>query len=150
MISIQDLKEFALHIQNLIELEKIFLVSREEQLQKFIKEIESNKAFGILVIPASKGEGENQDNYTESSILLIYLLQKVNDKSTDHDSYLNILAALQDKLKLLKTDFINAIDNCDHAQHILLKKLDLKSTHTDPEFNYIGCHGWSFSFRVKN
>ena len=149
MIPIQDLKEFALHIQNLIELEKVFLVSREEQLQKFIKEIESDKAFGVLVIPASKGEGGNPDNYSESNTLLIYLLQKVNDKNTDHDSYLNILAALQDKLELVKTDFINAIDNCDHAQFILLKKLDVKSTHTDPEFNYMGCHGWSFSFRVQ-
>lgn len=148
MIPILDLKEFALHIQNLINLDKVLLVSREEQLQKFIKEMENDKAFGVLVIPASRGEGENQDNYSESNTLLIYLLQKVNDKNTDHDSYLNILAALQDKLRLLKTDFINAIDDCDHTQHALLEKLDLKSTHTDPEFNYMGCHGWSFSFKV--
>jgi len=150
MISIIDLKAFASHIQNLIELEKVYLVSREEQLQKFIKETEQDKAFGVLVIPAGKGEGENQDNYTESSTILIYLLQKTDDKNTDHESYLNILAALQDKLSLLRTDFISSIDDCKHTQHSLLKDLDLKSTHIDPEFNYMGCNGWSFSFRVKN
>lgn len=149
MILITTLQTYADQFKTLLAFDTVFLVAREEQLQKNIKEIEQNKPFGVLVIPASMGSGQNEDNYTELSTLLFYFLEKVDEKNNTHQEYLDILSALQVKLEAFRDTLIHTIDDCSHPLHELGQNLDLKSIHIDPEYNYIGCHGWSISYKVR-
>jgi hypothetical protein len=33
---------------------------------------------------------------------------------------------------------------------MIMRRLDLNKLHTEPEYNYLGCTGWSLSFLLKS
>lgn len=150
MILITTLQTYANAFKTILNFDTVLLVAREEQLQKYIKDIEQGKPFGVMVIPASMGNGQNEDNYTELSTLLFYFLEKVDDKNNTPQEYLDILSALQIKIENLRDTLIESIDDCSHTLYALGNNLDLKSFHIDPEYNYLGCHGWSISYKVRD
>lgn len=149
MILITTFRNYAAEFKALLDFEEIYLVSREEQLKDYVKEIELDKTFGVMIVPSFLGNGQNEDNYTEFSTLLFYFLQKIDKKCTQDES-LDILEALQIKVEAFKTALINSIDDCQDPLHTLGNSLDLKSIHIDPEYNYLSCHGWSMSYKVES
>jgi len=110
-----------------------------------IKEIPAAEFFLAVVIPSSDTKAENIDNIKEVEPWLIYLLEKTDRKSITQANRLTSVAKQQQILRRIK-EFMRS-DIYDGTIPCNIRP-DLNSMHTDPEDNFIGCEGYSLSFKV--
>ena len=148
MINVKTYKNYWQDMVNrLSDLKESVLVANEAQLKEKIDDLDD---FPVLVatIPSADGKATDVDNKKEVTNCLIFILKKVAASDRTDDSYIDdmqlmqqMIEEIEDKMEADKTD-------CDSSWHDLLKHLDVASYHIDPEFNYLGCDGWSLSFRM--
>lgn len=119
------------------------LVTKEDDFAAKIKNInpEDFPAM-IVVIPSADGNSQNVDNYKDKNTSVAYVLTKTDPISTTDDEKLSILETNQQIIEMVKEKMISDASVPGH----MLYRLDLNSLHTDPEYNYMGCNGWSLGF----
>jgi hypothetical protein len=124
---------------------KLLLVRSESELVLDIKEIPAGEFFLAVVIPSTDTRAENIDNVKEVEPWLIYLLEKTDRKAITQANRLTSVANQQQILRRIKefmrTDMGDGTIPCNIRP-------DLNSMHSDPEENFIGCEGYSLSFKV--
>ncbi len=127
------------------DVKKLLLVRSETELVLDIKDIAAGEFFLAVVIPSTDTRAENIDNVKEVEPWLIYLLEKTDRKAVTQANRLTSVAQQQQILRRIK-EFMRA-DMGDGTIPCKIRP-DLNSMHSDPEENFMGCEGYSLSFKV--
>lgn len=148
------IKDFTSYFKNDIknaidEISEVFIVANESQLSDKIKSITKSQIFLVVIVPSADINAESVDDIKKNNSCLLYVLKFYNSKdktSTDFENAMeetqDVLVAIEDKM----TDDVNtaAHGNCPHIMHYF----DPNNMHEDPEYNFLGCNGWSLSFNL--
>ena len=148
MVNIRTYKEYWEDmVTRIAELKESYIVAIETQLQKKISDVVE---FPILVatVPSSNPDSKDEDNTGETNSCLIFILKKVAENDRDDANYIDDMELMQSIMKQIKDNMLTDMVNCEATYHELLSYLDVKSFHQDPEYNYLGCDGWSLSFKM--
>ncbi len=125
------------------------LVSGEAQFGEYIRQ-KSTSDFPLLIalIPSADSIAHDPDNILETATCLIYVMKKVESSDQTADSFLDTMEETQQIMQAIKEKM-----RADRGRHEifshLLERIDLSRMHTDPEYNYLGCNGWSLSFLIS-
>ncbi|MFZ4705402.1 MAG: hypothetical protein ACOYMF_05280 [Bacteroidales bacterium] len=130
-------------------LKSFILIANEPQLADNIRNMDDSE-FPALValIPSADSISRDPDNILETSTCLIYVLKKFEHNDQTPTTFLSVMLETQNIMQAIKLQML--ADRADHAifSH-LLERIDLSRMHTDPEYNYLGCNGWSLSFLIS-
>jgi hypothetical protein len=118
------------------------LVSSEAELKDAIGQV---KVYPLLVVvlPESKGDDHNYDNYAESNSGLFYIVKPLKEnfsKQQRLDVWTTTQKAMQDFKKFIMEQMVEG-DFMD-----MLKDADWGKRDQQPEYNLMGCSGWSLNF----
>lgn len=130
-----------------VPLKDIFLVRTESELLGDIKNLELGSLIMAVLIPSSDTRALNIDNVKEHETWLIYILEKVDPKEVTHVNRIVSVAAQQRYITLIKQLIRSDIYNHTIPCNI---RPDISSMHTDPEHLFMGCDGYSLSFKVES
>lgn len=149
MIPIKQYKTYFGTILSRIETVKhLILVSTEADLGVKIRDLtEDQFPLLVIVVPSADSVSTDPDNTYEVSICLIYLLQYVDVTMMEDTSFIETMDTIQQGISSIKQ--LMADDKGDHhtSPHFL-HGLDLNQMHTDPEYNFFSCIGWSLTFNI--
>lgn len=127
--------------------DKLFLVRSESELSGDIKNLPAGEFFMAVVIPGSDTRAMNIDNVKEHENWLVYALEKRDIKDETHPLRITNTANQQAVItaikNMLRADMESRVIPCNIRP-------DLNSMHTDPEYRYMGCDGYSVSFKVES
>jgi hypothetical protein len=126
---------------------KLMLVRSETELVLDIKNIPAGEFFISVVIPSSDTKSMTIDNVKEVEPWLIYLLEKTDKKSITQETRVTSVALQQQILSKIKTYIRSDIFERTFPCNI---RPDINSMHSDPEDNFVGCEGYSLSFKVES
>lgn len=146
MILLSDLISYLDSIKNRIpSIHQVLLATNEAELADLIKEIENEGIILISIIPSAKNVGADCDNINEESILLFYLVQKLEMRNYTHAEFLNKLGDMQLLMRNFKQILVSdkAHDICPNV----VRYIETQGWNQDPEYNLLGCYGWSLSLR---
>lgn len=152
MVPIQIFESFWLHIAQLTRIDHVLMVSDEAELQNLIKEIADKETILVAVIPSSDSGADGQDNIMESDPCVIFVVEKIDPKEYTYAELLSVRESTQGLMTSVKLQMkAHALDT-DHNDTgtMLTRRLDFSKMHTEPEYNYLGCTGWSLSFLLKS
>lgn len=125
------------------------MVINQTDLRDAFKDLSSNSyPLAAVVMPSSKGDARNEDNYGEISQMLFFVLMPTAQMGK-YNSWLSYMNMMQDAVAQIKQDIRDNIEDCQAPFHDIFDKTDLNSFHTDPERNFMGNDGWSVSFKLK-
>lgn len=149
MILVQRFKEYFDHcVDDIKALKSAHIVATEEGLGQKIKDIGIDQIpFLVAVIPSADPDSRDTDSVKEKNMSVLFVLTKRDPQDKDESSFINDMGHTQDITKLVKTMMKDDKDDCDAKFHDVMKYLDVNSMHQDPEYNYLGCDGWSLSFQ---
>lgn len=123
-------------------------VIKEDHLAGIIKKIKSTDIILTCVIPSADTNALDGDNYGDLNSGLIYILKKA-DRTGDIDSKVwERIDLLQEIMEGVKNKMLFDNANCEDYPN-MMSLLELNSLHTDPEYDFLGCDGWSLSFNFK-
>lgn len=125
---------------------QVAVVSHESDLADRIKSYAESDIILVSIIPSSDSMAPDPDNITEHNQLLVYILKKIDSRSETPNSFINDMEETQDIMTVLKK--LIQEDKSDESCGIF-RFANMSGMHTDPEYNYLGCNGWSVSFKVK-
>jgi hypothetical protein len=119
------------------------LVGNENHL---VKRLSDKKGVQLgITIPSADPETVDEDNVAESNIAWIFVLEKVDPGSMTHAKEIEHYQKMQD----LTTSVKNWLRDQKLAGNEFLENLNLKSVHTDPEYQFGGWNGWSINFNFE-
>ena len=129
-----------------IGIKSVIIVATEPQLANHIREMAAGDFPALIaLVPSADSIAQNSDTILEANQCLIYVLIKIDSTLETRDSFIDKMEESQNILASIKNIML-----ADRAQHEvfnhLLERIDLNRMHTDPEYNYLGCNGWSLSF----
>lgn len=148
MINITQLKQLAEQCVADTALAHAEWVTTESELSRKVPNLKTNH-FPLLVYvtPSFDPEGKDADNMKEVASMLFFVLkngrfqsEKESTQQADMDETLSII-------KDLKQYLINGFPS--NPDCVVPNGVIPHSFHIDPEFNYLGCNGWSMSFQIK-
>ena len=128
-----------------VDATKAILVRDETELAQKIKGIDSGELFLVVVIPSSDTSARDNDNILEKETVIVYCVMKVSHSNQDDADVLDCMEITQDCITALKNCLLEDAENCDSEYHTFIKRIDFNRLHTDPEYNYLGCDGYSLS-----
>lgn len=116
------------------------LVANEKHL---VKRLGDKSGIWIAVtIPSADPASMNEDNVAENNIVWVFILEKVdpgNQTTTEELEHYHKTQAVTAAIKnWLRTKKLEGKE--------LLEYLDLRTLHTDPEYQFGGWNGWSINF----
>lgn len=150
MIKIRDLNNYMDSCMSRIDLiTKSHLISTENQLVKKVADFDYSDIVLIIIIPSADSKGKDVDNIIESETIIMFILGKIDESSEDDDDFIDNMEIFQNTVTELKELMIADKQDTESGCH-LMKGLDLSSIHTDPEYNYLGCNGYSLSCNVTS
>jgi len=151
MIQVKTFNTFWQYMKDQVTgVSKAKTVADESELTKYIKEIADKEVFLIAVIPSSDTDFVNLDNKKEDDNCVVYILKKSNVSDMTDADLLNDRSDTQDMITILKKKLFDMSCDCESQDpNIKLTRTLVPSFHTDPEYNYLGCNGWSISFKWK-
>jgi len=148
-INIAQLKTLAQIIADNTDARHYEWVTTESHLSKKMTELKASQ-FPLLVVvtPSYNIDAQDHDSAKDISQMLFFVLMR-NDfqgnkptiEATNADTTLEIVNKIQE---YLLNGFPDHPDDC-----IFPSALDPGSINIDPEWNYLGCDGWSISFQIK-
>ena len=144
MIQITRLDEFGLAaIAGCPELGEHVTISSEAELKDLINKV---KLWPLLVcvMPKSTGDDKGVDNYAEKNTGLFYVISPASEKLAKQDR-VELWGSTQDAMKVLKT-FIRAQMDIGSEFYEEFCDADFGSRDQEPEYNFLGCIGWSLMF----
>jgi len=151
MVPVRAYKTYFLtYLQRDPRITRVDFVIKESHLAKIIKEVKATDIMLAVVIPSADATAFDEDNLGDNNSGLIYVLKPAG-RSTDTDS------KMIDRIETtqLVIENIKALMLVDKTHHELgfcpnfMTELDINSMHTDPEYDFLGCDGWSLSFNFK-
>ena len=152
MIPVKKFKRFWEYMADVVgKITLVFVVSDESEMIRRIENVNDGEFLLVAVIPSSNSDLIDQDNYKEIENPIVYVLKKSDASNLDEDDILQIRHETQELMTAIKKEMIRlAGENvpCDEYTSLMENLCDGK-IHTDPEYNYLGCTGWSFSFDLK-
>jgi len=152
MVPIRVYKRFWEQIASHIGCTLTMIVSDESELQKKIKEVDAGQKILIAVIPSSDFSAQDRDNVSEIDTCFVFILVKSDAASLTEDELFNEREMTQNMMIHAKTEMMRLADDMtthpDEPAH-LMRHLAEGKIHTDPEYNYLGCNGWSISFALR-
>ena len=149
MIKLDVYKGYWLDVKARINgLSRVILVRSEDELRDKIKALANKEIFLVVVIPSTDTDSLDLDNIRERETCIVYLLIKVARANQTEFDVEGDLMFTQDKISMIKNFMLADAQNCEHPYHSLLKQIAFSSMHTDPEYNYLGCDGYSLSFTL--
>ena len=122
------------------ELKGFVLVANENHLVKRLSD-QPGVWLGVT-IPSSDPETVNEDSVAENNIVWIFILEKVDPGSLSPADELEHYQKMQYVTIAVK----NWLRDEKLAGNEFLEFLNLKSIHTDPEYQFGGWNGWSVNF----
>lgn len=152
MVPILDYNSFWNHVAEICSIDRVFMVSEESEMSSYIKEVEDDCLILVAVIPSSDTEAPDIDNIEEVDSCVIFVMKKITPSNLTTSEILQVRQNTQAVITSVKNEMINhAADVCeDNAGTKLMRRLVIDKMHTDPEYNYLGCTGWSLSFLLKS
>jgi len=137
---------------DLCSIDQSMIVADESELSESIKELNDQETVLIAKIPSSDSEALDGDNMLEKEQCLIFVLQKVDFKSMTSIERTIVRIYTQAMMTSVKVHMKALALDTDHNNEytVLMRRLDLNGMHTDPEYDYMGCTGWSLSFLLKS
>lgn len=92
-------------------------------------------------IPSADPDTAGEDNFGESNVFWMFILEKVDPGSLTDSDELEHYQKLQDVLTAVK----NWLRDQKLAYNPFLEQLNLESLHSDPEYQFGGWNGWSIN-----
>ena len=131
-------------------IKSVMLISAEADFALAIRNLPNEKFPAmLLIVPSADSIAPTPDSFTEVSTCLLYIIQKVEASEQTASSFLSVMANTQSLMASVKT--LMASDKGNHSiQPHITHDINLNAMHTDPEYNFFGCHGWSLSFTINN
>lgn len=144
MIQITDLNNLLTEmVTDISGLSGYVLVANENHL---VKRLGDKKGVWLgVTIPSADPSTANEDNVAESNIVWIFVLEKVDPGSMTIEKELEHYQ----KIQLLTTAVKNWLRDKKLDGNEFLEYLNLKSIHTDPEYQFGGWNGWSINFNFE-
>lgn len=146
MIKVNLLKSYFDAMAPRVLATKTILVRNETELAQKIKDFANSELFLVVVIPSSDTTARNTDNILEKETIILYAVKKVSHKDQDDTDVISDMIQAQDCITAVKDALLDDAGDCDVPMHEYISRLDFNSMHTDPEYNYLGCDGYSLSF----
>jgi hypothetical protein len=98
-----------------------------------------------VTIPSSDPTSDNEDSISESNIVWIFALEKCDPGSMAPDAEIQHYQKIQDVTRAVKNWLRDKkLEGNEH-----LEFLNLRSMHTDPEYQLGGWNGWSTHFNFE-
>lgn len=148
MIKIKDFKAYWDAMATRTGASKCVLVRTESEMAQKIKGIVANELFMVVVIPSSDTVSRDNDNIMEKETVIVYALKKVSRKDQTDISMLDDQEQTQNCISTIKYLLLSDAETHDADYHALIKYIDFNRLHTDPEYNYLECDGYSISFAL--
>lgn len=148
MINISQLILLAQRIKDNTAVAHFEWVTTESHLSKKMNELKLSQ-FPLLVVvtPSYNVDAQNSDNVKDISQMLFFVLKRNQyqganpaSEAADADQTLAIV-------QQIKTFLLNGFPNVRDC--IFPSAMEPNSINIDPEWNYLGCDGWSLSFQIK-
>jgi len=122
------------------ELIGFVLVANEKHL---VKRLSDQPGIWLgITIPSADPETIDEDNVAENNIVWIFVIEKKDPGSMTAAEELDHYQKIQD----VTTSVKNWLRDQKLAGNEFLEYLNLKSIHTDPEYQFGGWNGWSINF----
>ena len=150
MIKVNLLKSYFDAMAPRVLATKTILVRNETELAQKIKDFANGELFLVVVIPSSDTTARNSDNILEKETIILYAIKKVSHKDQDDADVISDMIQTQECITAVKDALLEDAGDCDALMHEQLSRLDFNSMHTDPEYNYLGCDGYSLSFVITS
>ena len=148
MIRIKDFKAYWDAMSTRIGASRCILVRTETELAQKIKAISAGELFLIAVIPSSDTVARDNDNIEEKETVIVYALKKISRKDQTDAIMLDEMEQTQNCISNVKYNLFSDAETHDAPYHALIKYIDFNRLHTDPEYNYFECDGYSLSFAL--
>ena len=123
------------------------VVTNESEMQNIIKDIASEEMILIAVIPSAQNVGDDCDDINEESVVLLYLVEKLNLDDYTRSEFLSRLASSQLLMRQMKLLMLDDKANCNNTN--IMRYMQTRGWNEDPEYNLLGCYGWSLSLRAN-
>jgi len=149
MIRIRTYKTYFDSIKTRItNIDTVFIVSHQDQLANKIREVAAGEIILIVIVPSADTNAADVNNIMENNTGIIYLLKKIDITNMTDDLFVDEMEETQDIMTAIKTMMTD--DASDHQANHFMHYFEPNGMHTDPEYNYLGCNGWSLSFNIVN
>ena len=149
MIRISDYRDYWVNVMERLPIIKRVVFARtEDELRDRIKKIANKEVFLVSVIPSADVFSPDHDNIRERETCIVYILIKVARSNQTESDVITDMQVTQDTITQLKRHLLADSENHDFQYHQFLKEIDFAGMHTDPEFNYLECDGYSISFKL--
>ena len=152
MVDIYRLNAFCTEaVYNCENLGSHVLVSSEAELKDLIADVKYYPLL-VCVLPESKGDDEGYDNYVERNSGLFYIIKPMLETFNKQDR-LDLWMKTQFAMREFKYYIRKQMLGGDEPENPnknnfmdLFKDADLAGRDQQPEYNLMGCAGWSLNF----
>lgn len=148
MMKISDFNTYWDAMATRVNATKCILVRTEPEMAQKIKNIDANELFLVAVVPSSDTQSRDIDNIMEKEMVIVYALMKVSHKEQNDADMVNDMGISQECITAIKTSLMEDSENHEAFLHQYIKRIDFSRMHTDPEYNYMECDGYSLSFEL--
>lgn len=128
-------------------LSRVIFVRSEDELAAKIKDVADGEQVLIAVIPSAETFAGDYDNIREKESGFVYSLIKVSRNNMNDDDEVTAMESTQNTIEAIKRTMLSDAANCESQYHSLMKNMDFNRMRTDPEYNFLGCDGYSLSFQ---
>ncbi len=147
MLSPKEIKQYFLgYKERVTGISYVFCLVKEEEIQKRLKSIPNKSIALVIIVPSFDSKAPDIDNITETGVLQMMLVKRIDRKDDTEDSYLTVLDAMMAKLLEIRTCMLADKATC----HSIMRHLNADQIHTDPEIDFHGCFGWSMGFFMND
>ena len=152
MVLISTYRSFWAYLAGVVPgIQHHFVVHEESDMASVIREIDAGDVILFAVVPSSDMQAISTDDYEEVDSVWVFIVKKTDRGAVTHSEFLSVLETTQLVMIALKNKLIELASDTEHttAYSHMMHNIILSSIHTDPEYNMLGCDGWSLSFKLK-
>lgn len=142
---------FKTDVKNAVsEITRVIIVSNESQLADKIKNVKASDIILVVIVPSADVNAMNVDDLFTMNTCLLYVLKFYTNRDKVDSDFENALEETQDIAAAIAQKMIDDVNTSEHGDcpHIM-HYFEPNGMHIDPEYNYLGCNGWSLSFNLK-
>lgn len=128
-----------------------FVVAEVDEMQSIVSDLADGEVVLMAVIPSTDIETSDFDDIEEIDTCWVFVLKKADPSSMTREELSLHRNLTQQIITEVKKDILRLSSDYDHQNNYtrLLHGLVPGRMHTDPEYNFLGCNGWSLSFSIK-
>jgi len=148
MINITQLRALAQQCIHHTDLTHYIWVTTESELSRKMPNLKvSEFPMLIVVTPSFDVNAKDTDNVRDIATLLFFVLKYGRFQSENEGNQISDMDQTLNITSVIKNYLINGFP--DNPDCELINGIIPHSFHIDPEFNYLGCNGWSMSFQIS-